>query len=233
MPRVRVDCAEVGIADWLILGLPATILISVVLLPGTGQQRFLRVIGLILLAGCAISLAKPRPAVLAVAFVGVLLSIAGWRPVVKNVREARWAREGGPPEPEMARIGEWTDVPAGESSYRARESFTEDGRPFLELVADVDTGGRHLRVASREWKAEFHPDARMTRLDFGIWPYEVHTTDAELAWALLDRGARARIERLDGMHRGAFLFEIRARAVVVRAEGVMEAEWRRRKASPG
>ncbi len=97
---------------------------------------------------------------------------------------------------------------------------------YTELVCPMAFRAPHLRIASRDWAGEFHPDARMTPCDVPFGSYTVHSTSATLARAFLGAAVRTEIEQIDRLHSGSFLLELRPRTLIVRAQGRIDERGR-------
>jgi hypothetical protein len=182
-------------------------------LDGSRSTRPVRWLGLVLAAaGIALCLwglvaGSGWPVIPGVALelFGILLGVAAKSddPGPARMEESGRAVVRGAPFPARLRYG---SVRGGEEEV-----------PFVEFSCDLPESPLRLRVASGHWRGRLRRDPATVDIDVGSWAYLVSTNDVEAAASFLDADARARIERLDGVHSGSFLLEARPGTMIVRA----------------
>lgn len=100
-----------------------------------------------------------------------------------------------------------------------------DAVHYTEFAAELPTAPRRLRVATKGWAAgsgDFgRPHATGDAVFDGV--YDVATTYPAWADAFLDAEIRDCIHRLDRMHAGPFLLDVRGSQLVVRVTGELES----------
>ncbi len=115
--------------------------------------------------------------------------------------------------------------------FRARlrygiQSAEKEKFLYVEFACPLPDTAKRIVVASEEWRGKLSVDARMTALDVGAWPYLVRTNDASVASQFLDPPTRALIKRIDQLHSGSFLLDVRPGQMAIRA-GARIAEQQR------
>jgi hypothetical protein len=107
--------------------------------------------------------------------------------------------------------------------FRARVRYGmqrgESGERFLyvEFACPVPEETPRLVVASEEWRGKLRVDPGMGPLDVGAWPYFVRTNAGNFAAGVLDAPTRALIARIDQLHSGSFLLDVRPGQMSIRS----------------
>ncbi len=88
---------------------------------------------------------------------------------------------------------------------------------YVEFACPMSEETPRLVIASEEWRGRLRVDAALTALDVGAWPYLVRAGNASFASILLDPPMRALIAKIDQMHAGSFLLDVRPGQMSIRS----------------
>jgi hypothetical protein len=116
------------------------------------------------------------------------------------------------------------DLPGPPCAARVRWWIHDEVKRYTEFVADLPYARRKLRIATLGWASGGKLVG--SRLETGDAAfdaaYDIATTYADWATPFLDEETRGQIRKLDGLHSGPFLLDLRGTQLVVRVHGEVE-----------